>query len=147
MDVGSGYESLIDRELIEQLLIRALLNEAVEGSVELSLVITDDTEIQELNRFYRRIDAPTDVLSFSQSDGGATDEPFPVGGIQPLGDIVISGDRVRIQAEEYGHTVERELAYLAVHGLLHLLGHDHETPEQKAQMRSAEEAALGDIRR
>ena len=143
LDVAPEFETDVDVDLLESVLTRALVAQKVSGAVELSLVITDNAELQELNRHYRGIDAPTDVLSFSQ-DETAEGDAFPTidAVARPLGDIIISGDRVREQAIDYGHSQRRELAYLAVHGLLHLLGYDHETEEAKDQMRTAEESAL-----
>jgi probable rRNA maturation factor len=132
-------------------LLRALETNNVSGSVEVSLVITDDVELQKLNRQYRGVDAPTDVLSFSQTEAAARYQPvdFPNPGelARPLGDIIISGDRVRAQSVEYGHPGRRELAYLAVHGLLHLLGFDHEIDADRVSMRQAEENALESVPR
>jgi len=122
-------------------------------AVEISLVLTDDIEIQKLNKYYRGIDKPTDVLSFplleldpqapeewAESLRGNTD---PDSGEAVLGDIVISIDRAREQAEEYGHGFERELGFLLVHGILHLSGYDHEGDEEKARaMRCLEEDIL-----
>lgn len=109
--------------------------------IEVSLVLVDDEAIHKMNRTYRGIDRPTDVLSFPMES-----EPILPGEPQAeqlLGDIVISLERAALQAEEYGHSLEREAAYLTVHGLLHLVGHDHETDAQKAQMRALEEEVLG----
>ncbi len=142
MDVAPQFEDDVDGLMLEEVLSRAVAEAGLSGSVEVSVVITENAEIHELNRQYRGVDAPTDVLSFSQIEGTADAPDFPVGGVRQLGDIVISGDKVRAQAEEYGHSRRRELAYLAVHGLLHLLGFDHETPEDQAEMRQAEENAL-----
>ncbi len=151
LDVASQFEPDVDTEFLESVLSRALVAHGVFGAVELSLVITDDAEMRELNRRYRGIDAPTDVLSFSQQeeDNGHETDAFPtlLAVARPLGDVIISGDRVREQAREYGHAKRRELAYLAVHGLLHVLGHDHETEVGQRGMRAAEEAALTAIPR
>ena len=120
------------------------------GPIEIALVVADDARIQQLNRDYRGVDAPTDVLSFSQIESRAgVDDGFPVppGEARLIGDIIISGDRVRSQAAEYGHGKRRELAYLAVHGLLHLLGYDHQTEDEKKVMRQVEEKALASIQR
>jgi len=149
--VAPQFEDDVDVDLIENVLGRALAAMTVSGPVTLSLVITDDRELQELNLKYRGIDAPTDVLSFSQREGASghekVDFPAPESAPLALGDVIISGERVRSQADEYGHTRRRELAYLAVHGLLHVLGHDHETVEEGRVMREAEEAALEEVPR
>jgi probable rRNA maturation factor len=109
---------------------------------ELSLVLCDDAFIQDLNRDYRGKDTPTDVLSFSQREGEDADLEDPV-----LGDVVISLSTAMRQAEELGHTVETELVVLLVHGILHLLGHDHERPEEARVMADAEAELLGKLQR
>ncbi len=106
-------------------------------SAELSVVLTTDEEVHELNRTYRGIDRATDVLSFPQHEGEDSDLSDPL-----LGDVVISIDAVERQALEYGHSREREVAFLTVHGILHLLGWDHEVPEDEARMMAKTEAIL-----
>ena len=146
LDVAPQFESDVDRDLLTRVLCAALAEQGVTGPVEVSLVVTDDAEIRNLNRQYRHKDYVTDVLSFPQVEG-PTEFPQPAGAPRHLGDIVISYDRVRAQAQEYGHSERRELAYLAVHGLLHLLGFDHETEPERQRMRAAEETALAEIPR
>lgn len=113
---------------------------------EISVLLVDNPTIQELNRDYREKDVPTDVLSFPLEEEMEGDgEPEIIGGpvARMLGDIVISIEKAETQAAEYGHSVERELAFLLVHGLLHLLGHDHEKDETaKKLMRSEEKRIL-----
>lgn len=113
----------------------------IDPQAEVSVVFSDDVYIRELNCQYRGIDRSTDVLSFALDEG---DEPAIVDGPEEtlLGDIVISLETALRQAEEFGHSVERELAYLTVHGMLHLVGYDHETDAEKAQMRRQEEDIL-----
>lgn len=112
----------------------------LEGS-ELSLVVCDDAFIRPLNRDYRGKDAPTDVLSFAMQEGEAVREDDPV-----LGDLVISAETAARQAEEQGHGLDAELRVLLVHGLLHLLGYDHEVDEDEAeQMRAAEATLLTEL--
>jgi probable rRNA maturation factor len=147
LDVLPAYESEVDNGLLCRVLKKVLAAEGVTGPVEVSLVVADDPQLQALNRQYRNLDRPTDVLSFSQLGEPEAAFPSPAGEARPLGDIVISGDRVRAQAAEYGHSQPRELAYLAVHGLLHLLGYDHETETERQEMRRREEAALAEIPR
>jgi probable rRNA maturation factor len=119
----------------------ALAGEGVTGSVILTLTLVDDEQMREINARHRGIDRPTDVLSFPLTDG--TDAfALPPGAPRELGDVVVSYPRAAAQAREYGHSVERELAYLVVHGVLHILGHDHEVPAEQAVMRAREEAAL-----
>ncbi|MBE3585544.1 rRNA maturation RNase YbeY [Desulfofundulus thermocisternus] len=106
---------------------------------EVSLVFVDDDYIHRLNREYRGVDRPTDVLSFALQEG----EPMPAAGEEILlGDVVISLEMARRQSEEYGHSFEREVAFLIVHGVLHLLGYDHQTEEQRRAMREKEETIM-----
>lgn len=118
---------------------------------EVALTFTDNEGIHALNRDYRGIDRPTDVLSFAMMDEGteeldiifeveSEDEADPISGM--LGDIVISVEKAKEQSEEYGHSLEREIGFLFVHGFLHLMGYDHEDAESEAVMTSKQEAVL-----
>lgn len=132
----------VDSELIQRAVALILTSEAVVGPTELTVLVTDDARVQVLNRDFRGVDGPTDVLSFGDDNGGGD---FVVAPEQPryLGDIAISFERVVAQAADYGHSVQRELAYLAAHGTLHLLGYEHEdNPDQAVAMRAREEAAM-----
>ena len=116
---------------------------------EISLTLVDNDRIHELNRDYRGKDYPTDVLSFAMQEE-SDDEPEIFGldeeGIDNiLGDIIISVEKARAQAEEFGHSFERELVFLAVHGALHLLGYDHEDEEERVVMREKEEEIMAQI--
>ncbi len=119
----------------------------LDDMTEVDITIVDDEEIHTLNREYRNVDRPTDVLSFAL-DEGEEDEPELIDGPEEhlLGDIIISAETAQRQGEEFGHGLEREIVYLAVHGLLHLLGYDHMTDEDKKVMRAKEEEALREIR-
>lgn len=119
----------------------------LDDMTEVDITIVDDEEIHTLNREYRNVDRPTDVLSFAL-DEGEKDEPELIDGPEEhlLGDIIISAETAQRQGEEFGHGLEREIVYLAVHGLLHLLGYDHMTEEDKKIMRAKEEEALREIR-
>lgn len=135
------------------------LAEAFEGEIEsdcglsAEIIVTDEAEIRRLNAEARGIDAVTDVLSFPSLDGirgkalKKANFPFEVDedGNIFLGSIVICEKRAREQAEEYGHSYMRELHYLAVHGLWHLLGYDHMTEEDKPEMRAKEEKILSKL--
>jgi probable rRNA maturation factor len=103
--------------------------------------VVDDDTIRALNRAYRGKDRPTDVLSFPLDDGSG-EFVLPPGAPRHLGAIVVSLPRALEQAREYGHSPAREFGYLVTHGLLHLLGYDHEAPEEQRAMRAREEAAL-----
>ena len=136
-----------DADLAQRVLQRAIevQRDALPMSVAtvyVSLVLTDDVGIARLNRQYRGIDAPTDVLSFSQLESSGPPVEWPEGMPLTLGDIVVSLPRAELQAGEYGHSRERELAFLLVHGLLHLLGFDDETPGQAAVMEEHQERIL-----
>lgn len=100
--------------------------------LEVSLTLTDNAEIHAINREYRGVDRPTDVLSFPQFEA---DEPIPAG--SSLGDIVISLPKMAAQAQEFGHSQRREFCFLFVHGLLHLLGYDHELSAQDEERQFA----------
>ena len=132
--------------------IRETLNaEGVDFPCEIDVRLTNDAVIQEINLEMRDVDRPTDVLCFTVFElqpGELPDESDadPGTGLVPLGDMVISMERVAAQAKEYGHANRRELAYLAVHSALHLLGYDHlDEGPMKAQMRAREEAILAEL--
>lgn len=133
---------------LREVIAAALKAEGVDFACEIDVKITDDEGIRALNKEMRGVDRPTDVLSFPAFDLTPGELPGPEDadpgtGYVPLGDMAISMERVRAQAEEYGHGPERELAYLAVHSVLHLLGYDHlDEGEEKARMRAREEAIL-----
>lgn len=141
---GELYETALTR-----VITAALTDEGVDVPCEISVLITDDAAIHEINLEQRGVDSPTDVLSFPMFDLQPEDKPEedwadPDTGLVPLGDMVISLERCAAQAEEFGHSMERELSYLAVHSVLHLLGYDHmDEGDMKAQMRAREEAILG----
>ncbi|NLY30917.1 MAG: rRNA maturation RNase YbeY, partial [Firmicutes bacterium] len=121
-----------------------------QGSVEVSILLCDNQQIQELNRDYRGKNEPTDVLSFPQEEVGAGEEVFiqmPALSDEPvlLGDVVISLEKAEEQAQAYGHSFEREVGYLLTHGLLHLLGLDHSTEDERLQMREKEEEVLTEL--
>lgn len=107
-----------------------------------SVAIVDDERMHELNLRYRGIDRTTDVLSFAAREG----EPLPMGKKgEYLGDIAISLPRSRAQAEEYGHGLDRELAFLCAHGMLHLLGYDHMEPEEEREMRQLQNEIMEEM--
>ena len=122
----------VDEELLRHVTTEVLRREGVKGQVALSVVITDDQAIQELNRQFRDVDAPTDVLAFGSGEEG--DFVTAPGEPAYLGDVVISYPRAVVQTEEYGQSIDRELALLAVHGVLHLLGYDHLNEAERAEM-------------
>jgi len=119
--------------------------EKLSANTEVDITIVTDEEIHVLNRDYRGVDRPTDVLSFALDE--ETDEPEILGeeAEHLLGDIIISAEKANAQAEEFGHGLNREIVYLAVHGILHLLGYDHMVEEDKIIMRRREEEILREI--
>ena len=142
-------EDLSCRELILRTVNSALEVQGVGVACEVDVLLTDDAGIHEINLEQRGMDKPTDVLSFPMFEltpgtPPGPEDADPETGLVPLGDIVISVERAAAQAEEYGHSLQRELAYLTVHSILHLLGHDHtDEGPQKALMRRTEEDILG----
>lgn len=140
------------RELTEEQLqlLEAVLDFGMDrhqqGNAEVSLVLVDDDYIRELNLEYRGLDQPTDVLSFAFHEVEAN-LVFSQGEDIPdlLGDIYISVERAVEQSARFGHSPERELCYLATHGLLHLVGYDHQNPEETARMREAEEQIMNEF--
>ena len=114
----------------------------LDDMTEVDITIVDDEEIHQLNRDYRGVDRPTDVLSFALDEDDEDEPELLEGQLHLLGDIIISAETATRQAEEFGHGLEREIVYLAVHGLLHLLGYDHMAEEDKVVMRAKEEEAL-----
>lgn len=128
------------RRLVKRAVLAVLDFEDFGRRAEVSVTFTDNEGIHALNREYRNVDRPTDVLSFPLSDGEDYDTD---GAAVLLGDIVISLERAQTQAEEYGHSFEREVAFLTVHSMLHLLGYDHETsPEDERDMFARQDEIL-----
>ncbi|MDO4731712.1 MAG: rRNA maturation RNase YbeY [Clostridia bacterium] len=132
------------RMLLRRCCNATLSVEKVEGNVEVSITFVDNERIQELNKRYRNIDAPTDVLSFPMSENGEYEINLSTNA-KILGDIVISAEKAYEQAEKYGHSFQREMSYLTTHSMLHLLGYDHEVPKEKAIMREREEFIMAEI--
>lgn len=132
--------------------LKMLLREAIETTLdfedfqnvcEVSVTFTDNEGIQELNKKFRQIDKPTDVLSFPLFDfEGDCEEPPIDEMISNLGDIVISLERAEEQAEEFGHSFKREVAFLTVHSMLHLLGYDHEKSEEEDKEMRAKQTEI-----
>ena len=119
------------KHLIREAIVESLVYEGFENDVQLSVTFTDNEGIRAINKSYRSIDSATDVLSFPLVDFEGGEEPPMDEPLLPLGDIVISLERAREQALEFGHSYERELAFLTVHSMLHLLGYDHVNSEEE----------------
>lgn len=139
------------RAFIRKVIRTALAAEGVDFPCEVDVLITDDEAIHQVNLDMRGVDRATDVLSFPEFDLTPgqlpeAEDADPGTGLVPLGDMVISWEHVTAQAKEYGHSNRRELAYLVVHSVLHLLGYDHlDEGPQKKQMRAREEAILAGL--
>ncbi len=114
----------------------------IEDDVELSCVIVDDEKIHEINRHYRQIDRATDVISFALED---SDQFYVEGMPRSLGDIFISYDHAKKQAQEYRHSLKREMCFLMMHGLLHLLGYDHMNEADEKEMFTLQEEILNQL--
>ena len=134
INIESSLEPPFDLNLLEQAALAALTHQSAEG--DLTIVLADDEELQRLNRDFLGIDAPTDVLSFPAS------ETDPETGAAYLGDIILSIPRADAQAQAAGHPLADEARLLVVHGVLHLLGHDHAEPDEKAKMWKAQGEVL-----
>lgn len=138
---------------IRKCIQQTLQAEGVDVQCEINVLVTDDAGIQIINKESRNLDKPTDVLSFPmfQLEAGNppqdwTEYTDPESGLVPLGDMCISLERAIAQAKEFGHSTRREVGYLTIHSMLHLLGYDHlDEGEQKRQMRSREEAIAASI--
>lgn len=134
--------------LIRRTIRTALAAEGLTAPCEVDVLLTDDDGIHEINRELRQVDRPTDVLSFPEFELTPGQLPGPEDadpgtGLIPLGDMVLSMERVAAQVREYGHSKRRELSYLVTHSVLHLLGYDHlDEGPMKAQMRAREEAIM-----
>ena len=139
--------------IIKQCIRTVLEQERITADCEVNVLVTDDAGIHAINKASRGIDKPTDVLSFPmfQLEAGAPPADWeayidPETGLCPLGDMAISLERAVAQAKEFGHSTRREVGYLTIHSMLHLLGYDHlDEGDQKAQMRSREEAIAAQI--
>ena len=129
-------ETVFSEELLEGAAQATLEHESQSLDVDLSIILTNDARLQELNLNYLGIDAPTDVLSFPSA------ETDPETGTRYVGDILISVPRAQSQAEAAGHSLEAEVQLLVVHGVLHLMGHDHAEPDEKARMWKAQAEVL-----
>ena len=135
IDLPEGIE-----EVLESVVLETLNHESIDKFCEISVLFVDNEKIRILNRDYRENDKETDVLSFPQYEN--IEEINDEGDFIPLGDVVISLERALEQSKEYGHSFLREVSYLTVHSILHLLGYDHMDDEEKKNMRNKEEIIL-----
>lgn len=148
-----GLQRLVISANIRTCINAVLKAEGVTAKCEINVLVTDDAGIREINRTSRNIDSATDVLSFPMFELAPGELPAdwteyedPDTGLVPLGDMCISLERAIAQAKEFGHTTRREVGYLTIHSMLHLLGYDHlDEGPQKQQMRAREEAILAEL--
>ena len=144
ISVDEEFQGLVDEGWVRGIAQTVLKAEGMALPYEVGLVFTDSDTVKQLNRDYRRVDEPTDVLAFymlpqKEADASFT---FPPDGVTRLGEVIISYPQAIEQAREQGHSTERELALLIIHGILHLLGYDHEEPEGEVKMRAREKELL-----
>ena len=142
--VEEKFRGVVDEGWARRIAQTVLKAEGVVTPYEVGLVFTDSEAIKQLNRDYRGVDEPTDVLAFHMLPQKEVDDSFalPPDGVTRLGEVIISYPQAVAQAREQGHSTERELALLVIHGILHLLGYDHEEPEEESKMRERERELL-----
>ncbi|MCC7104168.1 MAG: rRNA maturation RNase YbeY [Chloroflexi bacterium] len=148
IELRNRVKAPVDRRVLLQVVRNVLEDEGLPGPIVVSVHLLDDAALQAANREQRGVDAPTDVLSFPLSDHL---QPvtglfvLPPGAPRHLGDVLISYERAMAQGEAFGHGTARETAYLLAHGVLHLLGYDHESDDERVVMRAKEETALAPL--
>jgi probable rRNA maturation factor len=142
--VEEEFRGVVDEGWVRRIAQQILKAEGVVPPYEVSIVFADSETVQKLNRDYRGVDEPTDVLAFYMLHQKEADSSFalPPDGVTRLGEVIISYPQAVEQAKEQGHSPEKELALLIIHGILHLLGYDHEEPEEEAEMRTREKELL-----
>lgn len=147
--VDKGFQVRIDKRWLRRLVKESLGAHGVDTEVELSLLISDDATVRDLNKKYRGKDKTTDVLSFAleadKRGGAAAGFVMPPGEMVHLGEVIVSYPQAAEQAAERKRAVEDELALLVVHGVLHLLGYDHDRPAREREMRSLEQRVLSAV--
>ena len=148
IQIDKEFRKQLDQEWLQRVVEQSLTIQDFDSEVELSLVVTGDEMVQRLNQQYRGIDEPTDVLSFALIERRPGDDISfinPPDGVLHLGEVIISFPQAVRQAEENNQGVKRELDLLIVHGVLHLLGYEHDEPDREQEMRALEEKVLSEI--
>ncbi len=151
--IDEGYEEYLEVSWLQSIAEQALVAQDADSRLELRLVITGQEKVQQLNRSYLGKDEPTDVLAFSMipeplaTGKSEASSPFvqPPDGVLHLGEVIVSYPQAVLQAEEHRHSVKREIAILVIHGVLHLLGYEHNKPELERQMKTKEKEILSCI--
>ena len=139
-----GFEDTLNEGWLRQAASQALTAEK-QTDAEMGILITGQDKIRQLHKEYMDEDEPTDVLSFAMKEKGPLDAPdfiFPAGDAAHLGEVIISYPQAEIQAAEHGHSAKKEVAILLIHGVLHLVGYDHDQPESQKKMQAREKAIL-----
>jgi probable rRNA maturation factor len=142
--VEEKFQGVVKGGWVRKIVRQVLKAEGVAPPYEVSLVFTDSEAVRQLNRDYRGVDETTDVLAFCMLPQKEADSSFalPPDGVTRLGEVIISYPQAVEQAKEQGHATEKELALLVIHGILHLLGYDHEEPEKESKMEEKEKVLL-----
>ncbi len=143
--IDGDFEGCPEANWLRRVAEQVLTVQGADSDVELGLVITSQERVRQLNKSYRGKDEPTDVLAFYMTSAAGETFVAPPDGVRHLGEVIISCPQAVIQAEEHHHSIKKELAILIIHGVLHLLGYDHEEPEQERQMRGRETETLSYI--
>jgi probable rRNA maturation factor len=145
-----GCEGYIDGIWLKKIAERILLTQDIGTDIEMGIVITNQKKIRQLNKEYRGKDKPTDVLAFamfSESSSGPNTTFFhPLDGVKHIGEVIVSYPQATIQAEENLHSIQREVALLLIHGILHLIGYDHTEHQPSLKMATREQAILNTIK-
>lgn len=149
IEVNDEFRKYVNEDLVYELVEHCLKIPKFDSEVELSLLITGDETVRDLNHRYRGINDTTDVLSFALTEGDPDIPPFiiPPDGIIHLGEVIISCPQAVMQAKSAGHDIDTEMSLLIVHGILHLLGYDHDKPDREIEMRGLEKKILDDVAR
>ncbi len=148
--IDEGLEECLEVNWLQSVAEQVLAAQGTSSDAELGLVIASQERVQQLNRSYLGKDEPTDVLAFSTIEEIGTDSPpfvTPPDGVSHLGEVIISYPQAATQAEEHQHSIEREITILTIHGVLHLLGYEHDKPELEREMRVREAEILSHIGR
>ncbi len=143
--IDEGFEGYLEVSWLQSIAEQVLVAQGADPEVELGLVIASQERVQQLNQSYLGRDEPTDVLAFPMLPGVSSPFVQPPDGVLHFGEVIISYPQAVIQAKEHRHSVKREIAILIIHGVLHLLGYEHDKPELERQMRAKEKEILGCI--
>jgi len=143
--IDEDFEGCPEVSWLRSIAEQVLIARSAGSDVELGLVITSQEKVRQLNKSYRGKDEPTDVLAFYMTSAAGETFVAPLDGLLHLGEVIVSYPQAVIQAKEHRHSIKKELAILIIHGVLHLLGYDHEEPEQEHQMREREKEILSRV--